>query len=72
MYLFVGVESRTASKALPTLRALVGSLLCVDALVESVVGTLFEALPTLRALVGSLSCVDVLVLDEVGTAFEAL
>ena len=72
MYLFVGVESRTASKALPTLRALVGSLSCVDALVAGKVVTAVEALPTLRALKGSLSCVDSLVAGEVGTPFKAL
>ena len=72
MYLFVGVESRTASKALPTLRALVGSLSCVDKLLGVKCGTAFKALWTFGTIKGSLSCVDVLVADEVGTPFEAL
>ena len=65
MYLLVGLESRTASKALPTLRALVGSRSCVDVLVADDIGTALEALPTLRAVIGSLSCVDALVYCEV-------
>ena len=43
----MGGEGRTTSEALPTLRALVGSLSCVDGLVDNEVGTAAEALPTL-------------------------
>ena len=72
MHAQVLLQVRTAFEALPTLRALKGSLLCVDALVASKVATAVEALPTLRALKGSLSCVDSLVAGEVGTPFKAL
>ena len=72
MHAQVLLQVRTAFEALPTLRALKGSLLCVDALVASKVATAVEALPTLRALKGSLSCVDALVAGKVVTAVEAL
>ena len=61
MHAQVLLQVRTAFEALPTLRALKGSLSCVDALVAGKVVTAVEALPTLRALKGSLSCVDALV-----------
>ena len=60
MYAQVLLPVRTAFEALPTLRALKGSLSCVDALVAGEVGTSAEALPTLTALVGSPSCVNAL------------
>lgn len=56
----MGVEVRTAYKALPTHRAFKGSYSCLDALVTNELVTAVEALPTLSTCRVSL-LMDVLV-----------
>ena len=62
----------TSFEALHTLRALVVSLLAVDALVLLQIRTASETLPTRRTLVGPLLCVGALVLLQFRIASEAL
>ena len=65
-------EVGTASEALLTLRALVGSVFRVDALMVIELRTALEALLTLGTLEGFLSCVDGLMDSKVAMILQAL